>query len=128
MAQIVLDARKVKAYEGLKLLCDYTEKTEEWCNALWLSFLTDEALYEEFVYYLDHHGFADKMKIEGYSLSDIYVWQMEQYNLRCDSGKNTEACNKETMVLQAFWTMTEMKKNPEDYVKKLDKGFGMDKF
>lgn len=127
MAQIIFDSGKIKAYESLKMLCEYTGKSMEWCDGLWMDMLTDHELYEEFVYYLEHHALADHMRVEGYSLTDFYVWQMERYNLASDSGKNTGACNKEEMVLQSFKAMAEMKKNPEYYKRKLSDGSGMDK-
>lgn len=127
MSQIILGLEKIKAYEGLKMLCGYADKSEQWCDGLWMDMLTDPELYGEFVYYLENHSLADKMKIEGYSLTDFYVWQMERYNLANDSGKNTDICNKEEMVLQSFKTMAEMKKNPEYYKRKLTEGSGMDK-
>lgn len=127
MAQIILDSEKIKAYEGLKMLCEYAGKPRKWRDELWLNMLSDYELYKEFVYYLEHHSLADYMKVEGYSLTDFYVWQMEKYNLASDSGKNTERCNKEEMVLQAFKAMAGMKKNPDYYKRKLSEGSGMDK-
>lgn len=127
MSQIIYDTEKIKAYDGLKTLCEYAGKTAEWCNELWLILLTDYELYTEFIYYLEHHSFADRMKAAGYSLTDCYVWQMEQYNLRSDSGKNTANCNKEKMVLQAFRTMAEMKKEPARYQRKLSEGSTLDR-
>lgn len=127
MSQIILDAGRIKAYEGLKMLCEYAGKDSGWCDGLWMDMLTDYELYEEFVYYLAHHSLADNMKVEGYSLTDFYVWQMERHNLANDTGKNTAGCNKEEMVLQAFKSMAEMKKAPEYYKRKLSEGRGMDK-
>lgn len=127
MSHIICGTEKIKVYEGLKALCEYAGKSEEWCNELWLNILTDYELYGEFLYYLEHHGFADHMKAAGYSLTDCYVWQMERYNLAQDTGKNTEKCNKEEMVLQAFRTMAQIKKNPDYYIRKLSEGAGMDK-
>ena len=127
MSYIICGTEKIKVYEGLKALCDYAGKTEEWCNELWLTILTDYELYGEFLYYLEHHGFADRMKVGGYSLTDCYVWQMERYNLAQDTGKNTASCNKEELVLQAFWTMAELKKDPAYYQRKFGEGAGMDK-
>ena len=126
MSQIIYDTEKIKAYEGLKMLCEYTGKPESWCNELWLAMLTDYELYREFIYFLEHHSFADHMKVSGYSLTDFYVWQLERYNLTRDIGKNPESCNKEEMVLQAFQTMAAMKKDPDYYIRKLDEGSGMD--
>lgn len=127
MMPIIVATEKIKAYEGLQMLCEYAGQQDAWREALWQELLKDGELYAEFVYYLENHGFADRMKVEKYSLTDIYVWQMERFNLAWDSGKNTENCNKEKMVLQAFKTMADMKKAPDYYRKKLGEGVGMDK-
>ena len=127
MSQIILGTEKLKAFRGLSMLCEYAGKSEEWCNELWLSLLTDYELYTELLYYLENHCFADCLKAAGYSLTDLYVWQMGQDNLRRDTGKNTENCNKEEMVLQAFWTMAQMRKDPSEYERKLADGSGMGK-
>lgn len=128
MSGILYDARKIKAYEALMELCGLAGETQQWGNALWEELLCDKELMEEMVYYLEHHCFSGKVSCEGYTLIDLFVWEMDIYNLIADSGKNTASCNKETMVLRAFRTMTEMKKDPVHYRKRLSEGFGMDKY
>ena len=127
MSQIIYNTEKLRAYEGLGMLCRYAGKSDGWCDELWQSMLVDAELYSEFLYYLEHHSFADRMKVSGYSLTDCYVWQLEKYNLAKDTGKNTLNCNKEEMVLQAFRTMAEMKNNPAYFEKKFREGSGMDR-
>lgn len=123
---IVYDARRIKAYEGLLALGEYAGKDLEWLGTLWTELVSDSGLMKEFMYYLDHHTFLDEMKCSGYGLTDLYVWQMDRYNLIRDIGKNTSACNKEAMVLNAFKTMIDMQKEPEAYLKRLTAGIGMD--
>jgi len=125
-APILFDQSKLKAYDGLMRLCGFAGKTPEWQQALWNAFLSDRGLYDAFVYYLEHHALPDDPKCGAYSLTDCYVWQMEQDNLRRDTGKNTASCNKEDMALRAFMMMADMKKKPEDYTKKLSDWKGMD--
>lgn len=127
MSNIVYKNATIRVYDSLVRLCDYAGKSAEWCDKLWQEMLDDKEIYDEFVYYLEHHVPGDLMKVRGYSLTDLYVWQIEQYNLHGDSGKNTVCCNKEEMVLQALWMLAEMKKNPDGYLGKLDRGAGMDK-
>ena len=79
------------------------------------------------VFYLEHHYLTERVKCCGYSLIDLFVWQMNKYNIIGDSGKNTDACNKDRMVLKAFHDMVQMRKEPESFVKKLTEGRGMDK-
>lgn len=127
MSPIICATEKIKVYEGLRMLCEYAGKNELWCDELWMDMLSDHELYEEFLYYLEHHSFADRMKVTGYSLTDLYVWRMQRDNLSKDTGKNTESCNKEEMVLQAFRTMAQMKKDPVRYAGKLNENAGMDR-
>ena len=128
MNGIVYDARRIKAYEGFYQLGEYAGKENVWLDALWEEIVSDEGMMKEFMYYLDHHTLLDEMKCEGYALTDLYVWQMELSNLRQDTGKNTAACNKDKLVLHALKTLLDMKKNPEEYLKKLNEGRGLDKY
>lgn len=127
MSNIVYKNATIRVYDSLVRLCGYAGKSAEWCDKLWQEMLDDKEIYDEFVYYLEHHVPGDLMKVRGYSLTDLYVWQIEQYNLHGDSGKNTASCNKEEMVLQALWMLAEMKKNPDGCLNRLDRGAGMDK-
>ncbi|MGN0346082.1 MAG: hypothetical protein ACI4DU_02235 [Lachnospiraceae bacterium] len=125
---IIYDARRLKAYEALNCLCDLTGKNETFQNKLWEGLLSNEALMAEFMYYLDHHRLLDEYKSHGYSLTDLYVWQLDKYNLIRDIGKNTAACNKETIVLNAFEAMLDLENNPETYIKHMTDGRSQDRF
>lgn len=126
MAGIVYDARRVKVYEGLSALGGIAGEPQEWCDKLWEALLEAPDLFGELVFYLEHHYLTENVKCCGYSMIDLYVWQMNRYNIIGDSGKNTDACNKDRMVLKAFWDMVEMRKNPDAYIKKLTLGREMD--
>lgn len=126
MSGILYDARRIMAYEALLSLGEYAGKEKAWLDTLWEGIVLDTPLLKEFMYYLDHHGFLDELKCEGYSLTDLYVWQMDRYNLIRDIGKNTECCNKEAMVLNSFYTMWKMQQDPANYVRRITSGEGMD--
>lgn len=124
---LIYDGNRVVMYERMQDLCVYAGKTPAWCDGLWAALLEDAELFEEFAYYMNHHGFLDKAKAGGYSLSDLYVQQLDLYNLRQDTGKHTAACNKEAMVLDAFDRMVQLKKDPDKRSREWQDGFGMDK-
>lgn len=125
---IVINTTQIKVREYLDELCSYAGYDSERADALWLEILADSELYSEFIYYLEKHTFLDKMSVEGYSLSDVYVWQMDKYNLLSEIGKNPVSCNKETMVLNAFATMAKMKQDPQTFIKRMESGRGNDLF
>ncbi len=125
---IILDGRRIRAYEGLLALGEYAKRDKEFLDELWQELVADDALMGEFMYYLDHHGLQDAVKCEGYGLTDLYVFQMDRYNLIRDIGKNTEACNKESMILGAFRDMARMRKNPDPYLRRLRGESGTDRY
>lgn len=125
-APILFDQSRLKAYDGLARLCAFAGESGEWQQALWDGLLQNRELYDAFVYYLENHSLPDRPKCGAYSLADCYVWQMEQDNLRRDTGKNTDSCNKEDMVLRAFMMMVQMHGHPDEYEKKLSGWKGMD--
>lgn len=127
MSGILYDARRIKAYEGIRELGAYAGKDEGFISGLWEALVFEESMMKEFMYYLDHHTLLDEVICEGYTLADLYVWQMKQYNLFQDVGKNTADCNKEAMVLDAFDMMLHLKKEPEVYKKRLKEDEGMDR-
>lgn len=126
MNGIIYDARRVMAYEALLELGKYAGKEIVWLDELWKGLLEDSDQMTEFMYYLDHHTFLDNDKCCGYGLCDLYVWQMDRYNLVREIGKNTVSCNKETMVLNAFLTMQKLKADPQIWLKRITSGEGMD--
>ena len=124
---IILDGRQILALEAFQSIGEYAGRPQEWLNTLWQELVEEPILMKEFMYYVDHHTFSDENLCRGYGLTDLYVFQMSRYNLIRDIGKNTESCNKESMVLGAFHDMALMMKNPDLYVKKLSEGPGMDR-
>lgn len=126
MANIVLDGTKIKVYSMLQELCVYCQEKSEWGDELWAYLLKDEELFDEFVYFLENRNLKGKMNIDGYTLFDLYVKQLDLYNVRSDLGKNPSFCIKEDMVLRAFLMMGRLKEDPETYKKILEDGFGMD--
>lgn len=124
---ILYDARKIKVFEALLELCEYTDKSEVWVNDFWKELMECEGIYKEFVYYLDHHDFLNVYKIEGYSIVDMFILELNRYNHLLDTGKNDKMCDKVDLILYAFYHMLEMKKNPQAYIKKLQSDQGMDR-
>lgn len=127
MGNIILDSRKLMAYEDLNYLCKFTGKTHKFRDSLWEGFLSDDELFGEFLYYIDNHSLKDKYRVAGYSLTDLYVYSLSNFNMFNDIGKNSADCNKEAMILDSFMGMLELKKNPEGFIHKLTSGKGMDK-
>ncbi|MGN0367486.1 MAG: hypothetical protein ACI4EK_01795 [Wujia sp.] len=110
---ILYNAGKVKAFENLKALAIQAEETEEFAVLLWQDLLADEALLEEFNYFVVHQTLQGKVSYNGLTLLDLYFSQMNKYNILHDMGKNPYACNKNRVVLHAFRQMVDMRRDPK---------------
>lgn len=128
MSNIIYNAGKVKEYENLMAICEFAGESRAWGENLWADLLQNPDVYEEYLHYMIYHTLLGKVSVEGYNVLDLYVWQMELSNLRQDTGKNTADCNKDKLVLHALKTLLDMKMNPEEYLKKLNEGRGLDKY
>lgn len=126
MTGILYDATKVKVYELLAASCSRAGESDEWRDSFWLEVLQDGEVYEELVFYLRHHELRERLRAYGYTLIDLFIWEMGQANLRMDTGKNTGLCNKESMALRAYRAMLELKRDPERFLRRLREGRGMD--
>ena len=126
-SNIIIATSKIKACEFFYELCDFCGYERQWSDALWADIVIDPDMYKEFEYYAQNHTLKDSFDVCGYSLTDLYVSQMDKYNLIREIGKNTAECNKERMVLNAFRMMIDMKADPDTYVRRLEEGRGEDR-
>ena len=124
---IIISTSKIKVCEYFYRLCDFCNYDRAWSDALWSDMIANDAIFAELVYYLENHTFKDELKVAGYSLSDLYVFQMSKYNLIREIGKNPVECNKERMVMNSFRMMVDMLADPETYVRRIEEGKGNDK-
>lgn len=77
--------------------------------------LDEPEVTEEFVYYVKKGDFLCKGKVEGYTVIDIMIWQMDHFKAELDRDRYDMKNNRGKMVLRAFDTMLKMKKNPGKY-------------
>lgn len=78
--------------------------------------LTCPEIGEEFLDYAEKGEFSCKVKVEGYTVVDIMVWQIDHFKAEMDRGQYGMKHNGSKMVLRAFDTLLKMKKEPEKYV------------
>lgn len=128
MRQIIIAGEKLKLYGCLKETCKYVCYTDEWRDRLWEDLLANPPIYREFLYYMEHQDFLCQCTVNGYSIIDIFIWEMRKYNVRTDRGKNGADCDKTAMLLEAFRTMIDMKGNGARIEWSMEMRNGMDEF
>lgn len=100
-------------------LCMYAGKDQAFYDAFWNRLLAHTDILAEFVYYMEHQEFLGRIKVEGHSVVDIMVWQVDHFKAALDRGTDMR-CNKDKMILMAFDTMTKMAEDPQPFLEKME--------
>ena len=107
-------------------LCRYAGENEAFLGQFWNALQQSPSVYREFVYYLEHQNFLCEYRIEGYTIVDIMVWQMDHFKAQMDRGRDDMKQNGDKMLLMAFDTMLKMEKEPIKYVQLMQSETGTD--
>lgn len=105
-----------RALDFARALCKYSNKDEEFCDEFVGKLEASPALYKEFVYYLDNQDFLCEMNIQGITVPDILVWQVDKFKAGIDEGRFELKYNPDAMLLAAFNTMYDVEKDPAGYL------------
>ena len=116
-----------QVYEWAAALCKYAGADENFLQDFWARLTADEEIYEEFVYYLEHQDFLCKVKIEGYGLVDLMIFQIDRFRAVMDQDVADMRFNKDKMLLMAFNSLLQMRKNPEPFVRMMQGTTGTDR-
>lgn len=114
------------AYQFAAALCYYAGKEPEFREVFWEGLLNDREILEEFCYYMENQKFACITSIEGYTIVDIMVWQIDHFKAELDRRDPAMRDNGDKMLLMAFDTFLKMRKDPERYVWMLQSETGTD--
>ncbi len=101
-------------------------ETEDFVRDFLNDLVCDDGILEEFVYYLNENNFLCREKIAGYSVVDILVFQMDHFKATMDRAENGMKTDGNKMVLRAFRTLLNMRKDPEPIVNAMQGETGTD--
>ena len=107
-------------------LCLHAGEDQTFADTFWEKLREDEEILQEFIYYITHSSFSCKAKVEGYTVVDIMVWQMDHFKARLDRDNTGTRQNGDRMLLLAFDTLLNMHLDPRPYIQKLQNETGTD--
>ena len=121
-----VDTMKEEVKIWVRELCGTAGAGEEFCSHFIGKLETSPPICKELIYYAENLEFLCEYKIEGYTVVDIMVWQMDHFKAQMDRGKYDMKSNPAKMVLMAFDTFLDMEKQPEGYVSQISGETGTD--
>ena len=121
---VIDDLERERAHEWAKGLCKYAGADEAFCQDFWNRLIADQEIFEEFVYYLEYQDFLYQVKIQGYGLVDLMIFQIDHFKATMDQDVADMRHNKDKMLLMAFNSLLLMRQNPAPFVEMLQSQTG----
>lgn len=113
------------AHEWAYALCECAGETREYADRFWDRLTRSEGVYGEYVNYMLTQDFACKYSIDGVTIVDIMVWQIDRFKAGMDTVR-PERDNPDRMLLTAFVTMLDMEERPEELLDAYRRDTGTD--
>lgn len=110
----------------IRELCKYAGEDDSFGQVFWEKLKADKEILKEFVYYMENGTFACEAKAAGYTVVDVMIWQMDHFKARLDRDNTGTRENGDRMVLLAFDTFLNMRKDPQKFVQKMAGETGTD--
>ncbi|GFI45899.1 hypothetical protein IMSAGC019_01212 [Lachnospiraceae bacterium] len=110
----------------IRQLCQNAGETTDFADNFQEKLEKDREIYDEFVSYLKTGNFACQAKVEGYSVVDVMVWQMDHFKARLDRDNSKTRGNRDGMLLYAFHTLLNMREDPQKYIRQMQGETGTD--
>ena len=101
-------------------------ESPEYAEQLWQGIRQSGGLLQELAYYHDYGSFLSKYQVEGYTLSDALVWQVDHFKLYMDRPEEMNRYRQERLLLSAFETLLRMEKDPGALADKMRGETGQD--
>lgn len=95
-------------------LCKNVYLTDEEGDKLWKDISLSPELLQEYAYYHDTGNFLCKYKIEGFTIADILIWQMDHFRSHMDREDRINRYDNCRLIYNTFKTMLELEKKPEE--------------
>lgn len=113
------------AHEWAYALCECAGETVEYADTFWDRLTKSPGVYGEYVHYMLTQDFACSYSIEGVTVVDIMVWQIDRFKAGMDTVR-PERDNPDRMLLTAFVTMLDMEERPDELLDAYRRDTGTD--
>jgi hypothetical protein len=119
--------KQVQTFNYALNLASLAEIGNDFLAQFWNELVSCPDIYEEFFYYAEHGEFLCKFNIEGYTIIDIMVYQVDHFKSALDKPDMSKYKNNGYfMVLMAFDTLLKMKADSTGYIFNMKHDSGTD--
>lgn len=105
-------------YEIVVQMTSYAKLEREFADRFYDKLSMNRDIHEEFCKYVDTGYLEGRIKVQGYSVLDLLVQQVNHFKAQLDQGIIGTRENQHQMVLMAFDKLMDMRENPQKYMEK----------
>jgi len=106
--------------------CNIAKMNRDFTNALIKKLNNNKDIYEELLLCLSSGEVRGEIKVEDFSVIDIFVWQINHFKANLDYVKPQVGNNKLEQILSAYNTLLDMRENPEKVINEIRGSSGTD--
>ncbi|MDE6700159.1 MAG: hypothetical protein K2K10_03980 [Acetatifactor sp.] len=124
------DARLEQALQTLEQyvydLAAEAGENEDYAADMWKRIKASQGVLKELAYYHDYGKFWGEYKVEGYSLTDVLVWQVDHFKAYLDRRDEVNRWRPERLLLHALDVLLQMEVDPRPFIAKMQGETGTD--
>lgn len=113
-------------HQFVRTLAGQAGETESYADELWERISCSNGILRELAYYHDYRNMLCEYKVEGYTLADILVWQVDHFKAYLDRPEEMNRYHKERLLLTSLDILSRMEDNPAPYIAKMQGETGTD--
>ncbi|MGN0152664.1 MAG: hypothetical protein ACI39Q_09340 [Wujia sp.] len=99
-------------HEWTLRLFDCAGRTIQEAETFWNELQAAPEILKEYAYYYDNREFLCQYNVNGYTIADMLVWQMDHFKLHMDRADSANRYDKDRLMLSAFQAMLDLRNNP----------------
>ena len=107
-------------------LCECAGEDKTFAEQFKKDLFSSKGVYSAYIYYMFYQKFSCAYAIQGVTLADIMIVQIEHFRANLDKGEYEMRENGDKMLLMAFRTMLDMEKDPNPFLERMGKETGTD--
>lgn len=115
-----------KLYEWTLSISEHAGRSIEDAELFFRLLMADSELLKEYAYYYETREFLCDYRIQGYTITDIVIWQMDHFRAYMDRPEAENRYNKDKLIFESFEIMIQLKYNPDEIILKMQGETGTD--
>ena len=113
-------------HDYIRKLSELAGMDEAYAENLWGRIRKSGGVMQELAYYHDYGKFLGKYSVEGYTLPDILVWQVDHFKAYLDRHEEVNRYKTEKLFLNSLDILLQMEEQPQQYIDKMSSETGTD--